>query len=321
MENSTINPTSPHLAGFIWRPITRDDLAALLDLTHICYLADGGLHFLFEPDEITSQYFPDAPGATIGAFTADERLIACNTVHTRGDSGKQQATIVGLVRPDLRGRGIGTYLMHWSQVQAESLLADPPTHQRPLQIRTESLTETADRLYCTHGFAPVREDLVMRRDLDQPLPEQLLPPEVVLTSWQPNLAEQFFQAYEVAFRERPGFPGLTSVEWIENWTIDNDPFRPEWSLLARADHVPAGFLLASANPPHGFIMQMGVVPTQRRRGLASGLMAETMRRMQANGAASIQLVVNSNNPGAIKAYIELGFATIGRRARYEQIME
>jgi mycothiol synthase len=318
MKNSTIDPTPPNLPGIIWRPITRDDIATLIDLVHKCYVSDGGLHFLFEPDEIIGRYFPEAAGAAIGAFTADEQLVACNTIYISGDSGTPQATIIGLVQPDQRGRGIGTYLMRWSQVQAESLLTDSTTHQRVLHIRTESLTETASHLYLAHGFASVREDLVMRRDLDLPLPEHALPPEVTLTSWQPDLAEQFYQAYDAAFRERPGFPGLTTAAWIENWTVDNDPFRPEWSLLARADDVPLGFLLAATNPPHGFVMQVGVVPTQRGRGLGSGLIVETMRRMQAGGLVSIQLIVNVNNPDAIKVYDKLGFVTIGRRAHYER---
>jgi ribosomal protein S18 acetylase RimI-like enzyme len=46
-----------------------------------------------------------------------------------------------------------------------------------------------------------------------------------------------------------------------------------------------------------------------------------MRRMQAAGAASAQLTVHINNPGAIQTYAQLGFVTIGRRALFERIME
>ena len=47
-------------------------------------------------------------------------------------------------------------------------------------------------------------------------------------------------------------------------------------------------------------------------------MAEAMQRMKADGVASTQLTVNANNPGAIQTYTQLGFVTIGRRARYQQ---
>jgi ribosomal protein S18 acetylase RimI-like enzyme len=43
--------------------------------------------------------------------------------------------------------------------------------------------------------------------------------------------------------------------------------------------------------------------------------------MQAAGAVTARLEVHVNNPGAIQAYTDLGFVTIGRRARYERIVE
>jgi len=319
MANSTTNPALPSLADLIWRPITRDDLAALVDLASACFLVDGGLHFLFEPESISDRFFPDAPSAAIGAFAPDGRLAACATVHLDGDSGSQRAMIVGHVQPDLRGKGIGTYLIRWGQMQTQSLLAGSVNNQLALQIATESLTASAHQLYLAHGFESVSESLVMRRNLDLPLPEYAFPPGVTIADWDPALADQFFQAYDAAFRERPGFPGYTATEWVDSWTTDR--FRPEWSMLARSGDEPLGFLMATSNPPHGFIMQVGVIPAQRRRGLASALMAETMRRMETAGAVSVQLTVNVNNPGAIQTYAQRGFVTIGRRARYERIVE
>jgi len=323
MNNLTINPPPPGLDGLIWRPITRDDLTGLVDLAKMCYLSDGGLHFMFEPEEIISRFFPDEPGAAIGAWNADGQLVACNTVTVSGDSSRLRATIVGHVRPDIRNRGIGTYLIRWSQVQAESLLAGAAADQRVLQIRTESLTETASRLYGAHGFKQEMEALMMRRDLDMPLPDHAFPPDVTVTSWQLDLADQFFQAYHAAFRDRPGFPGLSADQWITRVT-END-HKPEWSLLADVDGVPVGFVIGNIDltldPPGGHIWQIGVVPAQRRRGLGSALLVETMRRMQVAGAVSARLEVHVNNPGAIQTYAELGFVTIGRRARYERIME
>ncbi len=145
------------------------------------------------------------------------------------------------------------------------------------------------------------------------------PGDVTISTWHSDLACQFYQAYHAAFRERPGFPGFTADEWVNHWMTDN--VVPEWSLLALAAGVPAGFVIATTNPPHGFIVQVGVVPAQRRRGLSSALMVESMQRMQAQGSISAQLTVGTNNPGAIQTYIQLGFTTIGRRARYEKIIE
>ncbi len=319
MEKSTINFGLPSPTDLVWRPITRDDLAALVDLASRCFLVDGGLHFMLESENLASNYFPDIPGAAVGAFTPDHSLVACTAVHLGGDSGTERAMIVGQVRPDLRNRGIGTYLMVWSQEKAQTLLAEAAADQWLLQISTESLTTSAHRLYLAHGFRSVAEQLVMRRDLNLPIPDRPFPPGVTITTWQTALASEFFQAYDAAFRERPGFPGWNAAEWVDHWTTDN--FKPEWSLLAREGDVPVGFLIATTNPPHGFVVQVGVIPTQRRRGFGSGLLVETMRRMQAGGAASVQLIVYVNNPGAIQTYVQLGFVTIGHRARYERIVE
>ena len=74
MDNSFSSPEPPSLAGLVWRPVTRDDLAALVALAVECQLADGGLAFLNEPEALLERCFPDAPGAMIGAFDADGRL-------------------------------------------------------------------------------------------------------------------------------------------------------------------------------------------------------------------------------------------------------
>jgi mycothiol synthase len=231
--------------------------------------------------------------------------------------------MVGQVRPGVRGQGIGTYLMQWSQEQAATLLDSVAVPPRVMQVATESLTEPAHRLYVAHGFACVFDELVMEMDLHRQIPDRPLPPDVTFMNWQPDLAGQFFQAYHTAFRERPGFPGYSAAEWIAQVT-ENDHM-PEWTLLARVDDEPAGFVIGNidltTDPPGGYIWQIGVMPAQRRRGLASALLAETMRRMQAAGAKSALLAVHLNNPGAIQAYSQLGFTTVGRRARYERMIE
>ncbi len=318
MENSTINPDTPLLPGLTWRAITRDDLGALVKLADECELVDGGLALLNEPGNLRDRYFPDAPGRGIGAFPAENKLVACATVHLTRQLDMQRAQIVGQVRPEWRNKGLGSYLMRWSQLQAQALFTGAGADKRLLRVATESLTEPAIHLYRAHGFESVFEELVMQRNLCQPLPVRPLPPDVSITTWQPALAEQFFQAYEAAFRDRPGFPGYSAAEWISDLT-ENETFKPEWSLLARtAEDIPAGFVNASAERPGGYVVQVGVIPGQRRRGLASALLVETMRRMQAAGVRATQLVVNINNPGAIQTYAELGFVTVGRRGRFDQ---
>ncbi len=316
----TTTPPSPNLPDLTWRPITSEDLPSLSELSQACHLADGGLGFLFEPDVLQERYFPATSGAATGAFAPEGRLVASAAVHLQRDVILPCALIVGQVQPDLRGRGLGNYLMRWSQAQGESLLAETAANEGVLLILTEALTGPADRLYRRFGFENVFEELVMQRDLHQPLPDGHVPAGVTIIDWQPDLASEYFQVYENAFRDRPGFPGLSAAEWLAG--MDEDDFRSEWSPLARLDGMPVGFVVANiiltSGPPDGFISEVGVIPSQRRRGLATALMLESMRRMQAAGMSTALLNVNTNNPGAIQAYERLGFTIIGRRARYER---
>ena len=101
-----------------------------------------------------------------------------------------------------------------------------------------------------------------------------------------------------------------------DWISDDDDFRPAWSLLAAVDGADVGFIVADAG---GWIIQVGVVPAARGRGLGAALVAEAVRLMRAGGQAVITLNVNVNNPHAAALYRRLGFAQAGRRARYAAV--
>jgi ribosomal protein S18 acetylase RimI-like enzyme len=65
-----------------------------------------------------------------------------------------------------------------------------------------------------------------------------------------------------------------------------------------------------------WIVQAGVVPAWRRRGVGALLVRTAMAGIAAAGADSCWLNVATNNPGAISLYRGLGFTEAGRRARY-----
>jgi mycothiol synthase len=216
------------------------------------------------------------------------------------------------VSPDQRGRGIGTFLMNWSVAQAQALLA-ASTSDGPhmLRLTTEALTPSAERLYQRFGFTQQFAEDVMRRDLQPALPDAPFPPGITLAEWIPALAEQFFEAYQAAFRERPGFPVWNAEQWIE-WATGDAGFHPHMSLLARAGEQPVGFIVCD----DAWIVQVGTHPAWRGRGLGAALVVEALRRFKAAGAEHVTLDVNVNNPRAARVYVWLGFALVGRRARY-----
>lgn len=294
-------------SALIWRTLDANDLPALVLLSAACLAADGGLPFAADPGFFRPRYLPKAPGKTLGAFSPEAGIVAAAAVQQEAC----RATLVGQVHPAWRGRGIGAALIRWGTTQADALLEACPDAERVMEIATESLTPAADRLYRRHGFAQTFAEDVMRRDLRAPLPETPLPPGITLTTWQPMLAGAFYETYWASFRERPGFRGMSRVDWIA-WATDDDDFAPEMSLLASAGDLPAGFAICD----DGWVAQVGVRPEWRGRGLGAALLGEVLRRFRDAGRAEVALGVNVNNPTARRLYDRLHFAQIGRRARY-----
>ncbi|GIF21281.1 hypothetical protein Ate02nite_40110 [Paractinoplanes tereljensis] len=132
--------------------------------------------------------------------------------------------------------------------------------------------------------------------------------------WSGSVAERFYAVYTAAFRERPGFPGESAAEWIAEYD-DDEEFRAEWSVLVSDSGGDLGFVTAAL----GWIVQVGVVPRGRGRGIGAALVREALGRMAADGAAEAWLNVNVNNPGAAALYRRLGFVERGRRARFRRI--
>jgi ribosomal protein S18 acetylase RimI-like enzyme len=261
---------------------------------------------------IRGRYLNTPPEFTIGAFEG-ERLVAFTAVQLTYTALEYRATLFGQVHPDFRRRGLGTFLLRWGIPQGHSLLASCPTDApHILQISTESLTDASTRLYEQYGFRQHFAEDVMRYDLSHPLPQAPFPPGITLSTWETILAEQFFQAYQDAFRDRMGdSPGWEAQQWI-HWVTDDEDFLPGLSLLAQQGGQPVGFIVCSA----GWIGQVGVRPAWRKQGIGAALVVEVLRRFQERREQQVLLDVNVNNPGATQLYRQLGFREIGRRARY-----
>jgi mycothiol synthase len=181
-------------------------------------------------------------------------------------------------------------------------------------VETEALTPEAERLFESRGLRQVFAEDIMRIDLAAGVPDVSVPANVRMVTWAPETVRRFFAVYEAAFRERPGFPGWPAERWVA-WTAGDDEFRPDCSVLATDadDDTDLGFVTCA----DGWIVQVGVRPEARGRGIAAALVVEALRRMRADGATSALLDVNANNPGAARVYARLGFAVVGRRARFE----
>ena len=299
----------------------------LLALAERCFAADGGMPLATDRAFLARRWAGDGVSA-FGLRAGDGRLVAAGSV--RGGPA-----FTGLIDPDVRGLGLGADVLDRGLALAASA-AGPAAHTAAessgahaaaepsvaasssgavVTVETESLTADAEALFESRGLRQSFAEDVMHVDLERvALPPVEWPQGATLSTWNELTARRFHTTYHASFRDRPGFPADPADEWIAENEEDDD-FVPEQSLLVTLpDLGDAGFVTVA----RGWIVQVGVVPFARRRGLADALITESLTRMRADDGDHAWLTVNVNNPGAAALYRRLGFTHQGRRARYQR---
>ena len=82
-----------------------------------------------------------------------------------------------------------------------------------------------------------------------------------------------------------------------------------------------GFLLCRTAADEAEILNLGVLPTARRCGIARAMASAFVAQVQVLGVARIFLEVASRNTEAQAFYSTLGFKGVGRRRDYYSIGE
>lgn len=91
-------------------------------------------------------------------------------------------------------------------------------------------------------------------------------------------------------------------------------------VAEQADTLVA-FRIISRVLDEAHLLNIGVAPEHRRRGIARHLMEQAMTDCAADGAANLYLEVRAGNRPARALYEHLGFQVIGRRKGYYPAVE
>jgi len=317
-------PPPTRLPAHTWRPLRREDATALRELELACAPLDGGTSIAAVADQKTKleQAGDHLMTDTLCAVDSTGRLAAAAWVACDDRLAHEyRAFLDGRVHPDYRGRGLGSFILQWMETRARQILSTLK-EDRPgvLRIDFHDRSDDALALFEQYGFRFAFAEDEMRRDLGQALPVTKVPEGMALVAWSPRRATQFFHVYQDAFRERPGFPNWSEDRWRLNFT-GGAGFRPDLSLLLLQGAEAVGFGICHVETAGvGWIVQMGVRPAWRRRGLGSKLLHEVMRRFQAEGLRWAALEVNIDNEAAFLLYQSLGFERQGRRSVYKKVV-
>ena len=328
LETKTFIPGP--LQEFIWRPITRSDSVAMNTLLLAVEAHDqrGWVDTLEDRERNIDD--PESNPATdsLAAFLPDGQLIAYGWVFTPPASETQCISFLdGVVHPDYRGRGLGTYILEWTEHRGRQIQNGIPGAQtRFLRLNTNQHLPDSQKLFEQQGFQPVRYYYRMRRDLSQPIPEVQLPGHLQLQTWNSDFNSAALQVVNETFEDHWGNIPLNE-EHFQTWIIQHEYFRPQLSFMVMDGHEIAGLTInkikvaenEANGAQEGWIGTLGVRRAWRRQGVASAILCASMRAFKAAGMETVGLTVDSDNlTGALRIYERLGFFVVRQINQYSK---
>ena len=260
-----------------------------------------------------------------GAFDGDELVAYTALLPGHPDDIELRIIVFGDVDPARLGEGIGTLMLTRSLDRARALHAGLAPGV-PARFAAAALAGREDQvdLVVGAGMRPRRHSFLMVADLDRRAAVEL-PPGYSVTAFDPEAADELLQAHNAAFAGYPDRPDASPDFWAM-FVVGAAHARHALSAVARDGRGSvAAYVLAheyavtpSGGPgPEVHVPYVGTVPGHRRRGLASGLLAEVMRRASAAGYVTASLHVDAANPtGALGLYERAGFRQVYRQDTY-----
>lgn len=239
-------------------------------------------------------------------------------------------TVQGMVAPERRRRGHGTALLD------AALAARPDAGVWAHGALPGSLS-----FLTSHGLRETRRLLVMRRALrvrsahagaPGPADPAALPPVrpadvpgLHLETFDPDRdAEDWIALNAAAFASHPEQGAMTLADFerrrSEPWFDAAD------LLLARADGELVGFVWTKreqrgAEAETAEIYVVATAPSVQGRGVAGQLLGESLRRLEDDGAAAVELFVEGDNASAIALYERWGFAVADTHVQMRRTSE
>jgi ribosomal protein S18 acetylase RimI-like enzyme len=318
--------TFPSDTHSMLRPVTAADLGAMHALQRRAEVHDR-LPFVTPPSEF-EEWLAD-PDLKLEADTrvavVDGGLAAWGRVWYRPSGEREERChLMGTVDPAFRGRGIGRTLLAWQVARARERLAAAP-EGLPRWVRAQAYDFQSDvqRLYQRAGMRAVRWSFEMLRDLAEPVSEVAVP-GVAIEPWERARDEQARQVMNAAFADHWG----STPRGVEGWRHELESYSSRLDLSYQA--TDGGVLVGATRNSHfpgdealtgrrdGWIMQIGVLRSHRRRGIAGALISRSLSRFRAEGFTHAALGVDAENPtGALGLYEALGFRVRHRAVTFQ----
>lgn len=325
-----MRPTVCAVDDVTWRPITDDDLEAVVAVVDAATAADG-LEELLSVEELLERL--DGPAADRStdsrvAVGPDGAIRAWGLVETFGSaSDPYRVTIWGGVHPDHRGRGLGRELLAWQVERAgEVRRALAPEAAGVAEAGVPDSAPATEALMARAGFAATRWWISLGQPLGPDLPPvPALPEGVRLAALDEVDDEALRLAFNAAWRDHWGSRQFDAERW-EAEMMGSSVLRRDLSRVVVTDAGDVAALLLTDRFPQddqvrghaeAWVGTLGTVREWRGRGLASALVRQALHDYRADGLDHAMIGVDADSPsGADGLYRSLGFVEERRMASW-----
>lgn len=311
-------PTTP-----TWRPLALEDAPALAELFAAVEATDGtDEHYDAEDlaDELGDPHLELAHDS-VGVWSGGELIGYAKASGLPDATDVHLVYVEGAVRPDARGRDVGTDLVNWQVNRAAQLHRERfPELPGEAHIQIHAPNTAKRALYQGAEFQARRWFFDMRRPLDGDLIPATTPAgglRVVPFAEAEAYDDATRLAHNEAFRDHWGHTPATPDRWRHGSTGARS-FRPDVSFLALDGDEVAGYLIsheydaetAMTGIRECWIDRLGTRPAWRGSGVATALLTTCLRVGQEQGYRRAGLNVDSANAnGALGLYERCGFRT------------
>lgn len=283
--------------GYSARPFTSEDAPGFWAVYAAAEQADLG-EVAIELEDIRADWARpsvDLARHTMGVLLGDEVVAGSDVYRTRRADG--------VVHPDHRGRGIGSWLARWTQACSA---ADGGTRVG-MSVPAGSVGE---EVFQDLGYERGWTSWALRFPTgatvpDRPLPEGYAIRDVGVPADLPTV----HRVVEDAFDEWPERQPYPYEDWLQG-VPEREGFEP-WQLrvVTDAEGAIAGVCVLLMAGDTAYVDQLATRADQRGRGLAQALLADAFANGRAHGASVSELATDSRT-GALPLYERLGMEVI-----------
>lgn len=211
----------------------------------------------------------------------------------------------GVVHPQHRGRGIGSWVLDRIEQRARELLTDiqAPRFRHAINAGDRA----AAKMLRGRGLEPVRHFWHMQIDLIG-LSEAGPPPAgiEICGIGAPVDIRAVHTVLEEAFADDWDHHPRPFDRWAEE-EASNPRYDPSLWLVARDAERPVGALTASTASDGGWVDSLAVLGPYRGRGIGAALLRRSFALLASRGLRRVMLNVDTQNPtGATALYERLG---------------